>query len=277
MSRATLLALERNRQAAHRCPVAVGNNGPYNFIIDTGAERTVVSRETRRIAQLGPSAPVVVTSMSGRDRVSRHRRGTKRLSIESIGEQPTIIAPALEARNIGKHSACSASIRCATIRYHDRLREGHHWRCAQREAFKAFTKRDPQRGIVVTAKNVFGQLIVTDAYYDNTRIQVVLDTSSQVTMGNSALRKRVGRSAPKAQPITLTSVIGNHTTADYTEVPSITVGKVRFGAMPVAFADVAPFERFGLTRRPALLLDMDALRELQPRRHRLSQPARSAS
>ena len=30
--------------------------------------------------------------------------------------------------------------------------------------------------------------------------------------------------------------------------------------MPVAFADVAPFERFGLTKRPALLLGMDALR-----------------
>ncbi|MBL7537670.1 aspartyl protease family protein, partial [Escherichia coli] len=71
-------------------PVAVGNNGPYNFIIDTGAERTVVSRELAGSLRLGPSAPVVVTSMSGRDRV-----GTvvvPGLSIESIGEQHTIIA-----------------------------------------------------------------------------------------------------------------------------------------------------------------------------------------
>jgi len=114
----------------------------------------------------------------------------------------------------------------------------------------------------VTAKSMFGQLIVTDAYYGNTRIQVVLDTGSQVSMGNSALRKRVTRSR-KTQPIELTDVTGVKTFADYTTVPNIKVGDVMFGSMPVAFADVAPFERFGLTRRPALLLGMDALRSFR--------------
>jgi hypothetical protein len=51
--------------------------------------------------------------------------------------------------------------------------------------------------------------------------------------------------------------------ADYTTVPNIKVGDVLFGSMPVAFADVAPFERFGLTKRPALLLGMDALRSFR--------------
>ena len=116
--------------------------------------------------------------------------------------------------------------------------------------------------IVVTAKSLFGQLIVTDAYYGNTRIQVVLDTGSQVSMGNSALRKRVTRSR-RTQPIELTDVTGSKTLADYTTVPNIKVGDVMFGSMPVAFADVAPFERFGLTNRPALLLGMDALRSFR--------------
>jgi hypothetical protein len=33
--------------------------------------------------------------------------------------------------------------------------------------------------------------------------------------------------------------------------------------MPVAFADVTPFARFGLSHRPALLLGMDALRSFR--------------
>lgn len=53
---------------------------------------------------------------------------------------------------------------------------------------------------MVTAKSLFGQLIVTDAYYGSSRIQVVLDTGAQVSIGNSALRKRVGRGREK-QPI----------------------------------------------------------------------------
>jgi hypothetical protein len=38
------------------------------------------------------------------------------------------------------------------------------------------------------------------------------------------------------------------------------LGQVAFSNMPIAFADVAPFERFGLDRKPAMLLGMNALR-----------------
>ena len=118
--------------------------------------------------------------------------------------------------------------------------------------------------IIVTAKSVFGQLIVTDAYYGNARVQVVLDTGSQVTMGNLALRQRIGRARmKKAFPIELTSVTGGKLQADYTTVPNIRVGRLTFGDMPIAFADLAPFHRFGLTKRPALLLGMDSLRIFQ--------------
>ncbi|MDY7762786.1 aspartyl protease family protein, partial [Burkholderia pseudomallei] len=66
---ATLLALgEIDKRLT--VPVAVGNSGPYNFIIDTGAERTVVSRELAGSLRLGASAPVIITSMTGRDRVN---------------------------------------------------------------------------------------------------------------------------------------------------------------------------------------------------------------
>jgi len=251
---ATLLALgEIDKRLT--VPVAVGNSGPYNFIIDTGAERTVIARELAGSLRLGAASPVIITSMTGRDTV-----GTvivPGLSIKSIGEQHTIIAPALEARNLGALGLLGID----TLRNHQVTIDFEKGTMAVRPSVKrkAVSRRDPDE-IIVTAKNVYGQLIVTDAYYGSTRIQVVLDTGSQVTMGNSALRKRVGRNALKAQRIQLTSVTGAQTSADYTKVPDILVGKVRFGEMPVAFADVTPFERFGLTKRPALLLGMDALR-----------------
>lgn len=254
---ATLLALgEIDKRLT--VPVAVGTSGPYNFIIDTGAERTVIARELAGSLKLGTSSPVVITSMTGRDTV-----GTvvvPGLSIKSIGEQHTIVAPALEARNLGALGLLGID----TLRNHQVTIDFEKGVMAVRPSTRrsSFSKRDRDE-IVVTAKSVFGQLIVTDAYYDNTRIQVVLDTGSQVTMGNSALRKRVGRNTPQSQKIQLTSVTGDQTTADYTQVPNVTIGKVRFGSMPVAFADVTPFERFGLVKRPALLLGMDALRSFR--------------
>ena len=132
---------------------------------------------------------------------------------------------------------------------------------------KSVKRRRPVRHsddeIIVTARSKFGQLIVTDAFYGNTRIQVVLDTGSQVSMGNTALRRRVGVKKQNLREVTLTSVTGGQTRAAYTLVPQVRVGDVRFEWLPVAFADVAPFKKFGLEDRPALLLGMDALRSFR--------------
>lgn len=239
-------------------PVAVGGKGSYNFIIDTGAERTSVSRELAGSLRLTAGNPVTVTSMTGQSKVETVV--IPDLSIKSIGQLHRVVAPAFAARNIG----AAGLLGIDTLSSHQVTIDFEAGTMAVRPSVKRkkYTRRDPDE-IVVTAKSLFGQLIVTDAYYNNTRIQVVLDTGSQVTMGNSALRKRIGRRAGKTQPIQLTSVTGAQALADYAVIPDIRVGQVAFGAMPVAFADVAPFERFGLVKRPALLLGMDALRSFR--------------
>jgi predicted aspartyl protease len=238
-------------------PVAVNAQGPYNFIIDTGAERTVVSRELAGLLRLNPGKPVTLISMTGRSVVDTVL--VPELTINSLHEQHSVIAPALEARNLG----AAGLLGIDTLRNHQVSIDFDRGIMTVRpsQERKKYVRRDPDE-IIVRAKSLFGQLIVTDAYYGQTRIQVVLDTGSQVSMGNSALRKRIGRGR-KTQPIELTSVTGDKTLADYTTVPQIRVGQVAFGSMPIAFADVAPFERFGLVKRPALLLGMDALRSFR--------------
>lgn len=236
-------------------PVAVGNRGPYNFIIDTGAERTVVSRELASILRLDPAKPVTLTSMTGRSLVDTVL--VPDLSITSIGQMHTVIAPSLGARDLG----AAGLLGIDTLSKHAVSIDFEKGTMSVRPS----VKRDRDRSyspneIIVTAKSAFGQLIVTDAYYGNTRVQVVLDTGSQITMGNLALRKRIGRARMKhAVPIELTSVTGGKIQADYTAVPNFRVGRLTFNNMPIAFADLAPFHRFGLTQRPALLLGMDAL------------------
>lgn len=253
---ATLLTLGEVDQRL-TVPVAVNARGPYNFIIDTGAERTVVSRELANTLRLSAGNPVTLLSMTGRSQVDTVL--VPDLMIKSVGIQHSVIAPKLEARNLGAIGLLGID----TLRDHQVSIDFDRGTMEVRKSEKRpkFRRRSYDE-IVVMAKSMFGQLIVTDAYYGNTRIQVVLDTGSQVSMGNSALRKRIARSR-KTQPIELTDVTGDKTMADYTTVPNIKVGDVLFGSMPVAFADVAPFERFGLTKRPALLLGMDALRSFR--------------
>jgi predicted aspartyl protease len=240
--------------------VAVGQSGPYNFIIDTGAERTVVSRELAGTLQLSPGMPVNLTSMTGHSSVDTVI--VPELYIQSIGQRHTITAPALYARNLGAAGLLgidTLSNHMVTIDFDTGVMSVSP---SEKRRHPVSHNSDE---IVVTAKSKFGQLIVTDAFYAGVRIQVVLDTGSVVSMGNNALRQLVGSRLRQKnmQQIKLTSVTGGTMMADYTHVPDVKIGGIGFNSLPIAFAEVAPFRRFDLTKRPALLLGMDALRSFR--------------
>jgi predicted aspartyl protease len=239
-------------------PVAVGVKGPYNFIIDTGSERTVVSRQLAGQLNLAGGKQVTLSTMSGRSRVDTVL--VPGLSIESIGDRHDIIAPALDGRDLGAVGLLGID----TLSKHKVLIdfESNTMTVRKSEKKRRVTSHADDE-IVVTAKSMMGQLIVTEAFYGGTRIQVVLDTGSPVSIGNYALRERVIRRSRKTTPITMTSVVGVKVGADYTLVPDIAIGGIRFGLMPVAFAEVPPFKKFGLDKKPALLLGMDAMRSFR--------------
>jgi predicted aspartyl protease len=121
--------------------------------------------------------------------------------------------------------------------------------------------RDPNT-IVVTARSHYGRLLITQASVDGERIVVVLDTGSQITIGNEALRRKLAarKKLGRMHPVELISVTGGTTQVDYTAVKRISIGGVEIRDMPIGFANVQPFRQLRLEDRPALLLGMDALK-----------------
>jgi predicted aspartyl protease len=115
--------------------------------------------------------------------------------------------------------------------------------------------------IVVRARSLFGHLILADARANGQKVWVIIDTGSQASIGNEALRRKLigkKRLGPMT-PIELSSVTGGMVPADYTRINGLTIGGITLVDMPIAFADVHPFKKLGLTDRPALLLGMDTL------------------
>jgi predicted aspartyl protease len=235
-------------------PVTISGAGPYGFIVDTGAQRTVISRELAGTLGLEQGPRVTVTAMAGTADV-----GTvviPMIRVSTLGGE-RIEAPALESRNLGAPGLLGID----TLQGHavtiDFVRQTMTVTPAAKKAH--FEHSSPDE-IIVHAKNLFGQLVVTDAYYRGRRIQVILDTGSIVSLGNLALRDMVAHSSRDMQPISLLSVTGGILKADYTQVRQISVGGVALNNLPVAFANAVPFKRFNLVTQPALLLGMDALK-----------------
>jgi predicted aspartyl protease len=248
---AMLVALG-NAQDRMTVPVSIGDSGPYDFIIDTGAERTVISRQLASVLELEAGPDVRVTAMTGQSIADTVI--VPSLNVDTL-QRTDVTAPALEGFNIGAPGMLGLDAlqdRSVVIDFDK-----------NRMAVTKSRKGGFAGGIddiVVVAKSVYGQLIVTNARYHHERIAVVIDTGSPITIGNSALRAIMTRQPRALGHVSLVSATGGHLNAEYTAVDQIEIGGARFTNVGVAFADAAPFARFGLSDTPALLLGMDTLR-----------------
>jgi predicted aspartyl protease len=242
--------------AASRMTLAVnvGGQGPFRFVVDTGAERTVVSSELALALGLDSGGDVTLASVSSVSRVP-----SVLLPGLEVGRRtlPMIRAPSLAQRNIGAQGMLGVDslqsqrvvfdFRNREITLSTSLLEEQNW---------------PADTIVVTGRTLLGRLILTDARIDGQRIRVIVDTGSQVTIANNALRRRLlerGRLG-ETRMLELRGVTGDIALAEYTRAGRIQIGDVHLDDMPIAFADVELFNLLGLTDRPAILLGMDALR-----------------
>jgi predicted aspartyl protease len=235
-------------------PVTISGTGPYRFIVDTGAQRTVISRELAGTLGLAAGPNVRLTAMTGATDV-----GTvviPMISVSSIGGA-RIEAPSLESRNLGAPGMLGIDTLQNTMLSIDF--DHQIMTVTPSMARKRHLEAAPG-DILVRAKNLYGQLIVTDARYRGQRVQVILDTGSGITMGNLALQKRVAKRNKDIHPIRLIGVTGESMEVNYTHIDRFDVAGASIANLPVAFADAEPFRHFGLTDRPALMLGMDALR-----------------
>ena len=101
--------------------------------------------------------------------------------------------------------------------------------------------------------------MLIDSSADGVPVDVVVDSGLQVSVGNEALRRLLTSRRNRFVQIELESITGERLSADYTRVDNLRIGGVGITGMPVAFANAHFFTRMGLTRRPALMLGMDAL------------------
>jgi predicted aspartyl protease len=235
-------------------PVSVEGRGPYQFIVDTGAERTVISRELASQLELGLGMKARLHSMTEVSQIQTVLITALEVGGKSVRD---INAPALERRNIGAEGILGVdSLQSKRVSF-DFAR--------QQMTVTPSKKRErswPSDTIVVTARNRFGYLVLIDASIDGQKVWVILDTGAQTTVANSALRRKLERRdrIGTTWPIEMLSVTGGRLTADQSVVKEIKLGGITIRNLPVAFADVHPFRKLDLMDRPAVLLGMDALR-----------------
>jgi predicted aspartyl protease len=105
-------------------------------------------------------------------------------------------------------------------------------------------------------------LILVDAVANDQTVTVVLDTGSDLCVGNEALRRRLeGHNLVNArQVVQLQSVTGGMISGDYMFVRKLRISGITLENLAVVFVDTHTFKQLKLDKTPALLLGMNAFR-----------------
>ena len=246
-------------------PVAIDGRGPFEFVIDTGANRSVVSQAVAQACSLpsAGSAPVhgiVSVEVAPLVKVKKLRVG----EVTSFNmELPVVASSKIGADGLLGLDAMKG--RRITLGFRDQTFRV----AASAHGATIAPGRDTRIGrayepVTVPARYRSGQLVIIDAEAAGQHVLAFLDSGSQVTVANKVVRERVMRVRPdisaKAIPQELISATGQRAPAQFAPLPGLRLGGLRIADPLVAYADLHIFNLWELQNEPAILVGVDVLR-----------------
>ena len=236
-------------------PVTIGNRGPYHFIVDTGSERTVISSELATLLALDQAGDLQIRSLTGAGSARSVMIPSLRISEM---ETESIHAPTLARSNLGAMGILGLD----SLKSRQLLFDFERKTISFAKGVAARDRNDPDV-IIVRARSVRGRMVLGNARINGRKVTVILDTGSQISIGNEALRRTL-MSRPKsyrpAGKVDVTSVLGDTVSIDYAQVRRTEIGPLTIQNMLIAFADLPAFQAFKVADQPTLLLGMDVMR-----------------
>ena len=234
-------------------PVMINGKGPFPFVIDTGADHTILSAELARALGLPAGRPVRLHSIAGESIVPTVKVARLEVGSHAIENQSLAL---LTRRGLGAPGLLGLD---AVADQRVTLDFRRHEMTLRRSKGIAF---DPEAIVVRAAARRSGQLLLVDSTVRAEPVFVILDTGAELTIANSAVRDletRRRRVAKDLETVHVVSVTGEVQDGLVDKISDITLEKVRMHGIPVAWSDLHVFKRFGVEDKPAVLLGSDVL------------------
>ena|SRR5579872_1322769 len=230
--------------------VMINGQGPYQFVVDTGANQSAIAAEL-----------------------------AAQLSLEDGGRRPVngvagvqITPTALANLKVGARPAADAVLSVLTqaaiggqgMLGLDQLDGGRVTLDFQNQSLSI----TPGRGggalddeVAVRAQLRDGQLTLVDADVGGIKVTAFLDSGAQDTIGNMALRRLALTRYPAIpwRQTPIISVTGQTMAAEMADLPALRIGGMHVPSWPVAFADLHTFQMWGLVDQPSILIGVDIL------------------
>ena len=256
----TQLALRESRFEHMLAPVSVNRQGPFQFLLDTGANTSCVSHKLMEQLALTPHETARVHTVVG------------------VRERPIVTLDELQVgpRQRKRVRAPALPIKGAEV---DGVL-GVDWLKGQRlvmdfkDRSMTITKSQhdesqPGKVVVVPARRRHGQLTIVDADLGGKRISAIIYSGAQGTLFNTKLRDLVraaeARKGKLEEPrqVRMETLAGESFHGESVFLPFLRLGGLHLGNVPVVCADMHVFDIWGLKDTPALVLGIDLLAQFE--------------
>jgi predicted aspartyl protease len=238
--------------------VLINGRGPYRFVVDTGAESSVVADNVAVALGLPPVASVLVDGFS-------RRIPARTVKVESLAFGPfrrkNLTLPVLPRQYLYADGYLGLDV----------ISESRVTFDFAGKALKIEQPRDrgglrhprPGTSTRLWASGSSGRLRVSDCLVDGVRATAFIDTGAEVSVGNPALRAALALRGGLRElgPLVLNGVTGGEILAQTVPVSLIRLEDLSFTDSTLAIAEVPSFDAWNVRRRPGLLIGMNFLRQ----------------
>jgi hypothetical protein len=234
--------------------VMINGRGPFRFMVDTGANRTVLAQSLlkRLDLPLDQDTLIAVAGVSGSSMAaSAHVDRLDAGALHFLDVQlPVLAGPVFDGIDgiLGMDGFDGKRVSADFIRNSFTIVDSH-WRA-------------PFMFSVLRVQFLSSRLLMIDGHVGRVATKAIIDTGGTHTLGNPALLRALSRREGDAVHRLQTGVIDVNEVSQLGTigpVPAVRLGTTTINDLDVAFGDFSVFHTWGLDDQPALLIGMDVL------------------
>lgn len=252
-----MVAVDTDTQQHLTVAVRIDGQGPYRFVVDTGADRTVLATDVA--AELGLLFSEKVMLEGAVRAVRAQTAAIRELSLGAV-RFPSLVVPTLPRSSLGADGYLGLDTldghRVTFDFKNHTLQVG-----APHSRLSALLVGDHEARIRTVGSA--GHLRALNCRVDGVRAAAFIDSGADLSAGNQALFDALASRNPgygDLGRVSLVDVTGGETSGSLTQVQKIQIAELELTECPLVIADFRVFDVWGLTRHPSLLIGMNVLR-----------------
>jgi predicted aspartyl protease len=240
------VAVRRDVHGRLRAPVYINGTGPFDFIVDTGANGSAVAPAVVERLGLSQSGEVLLRGVTGSEK-------TRAVLVESLSVGD--LSASLATLPVLNEALDGADGFLGTGSFSDKnvLIDLRH------EVIAISASRASIDADTIPIDLSRAGLVFVAARMNDKPVTAIIDTGAGGTIGNRALLALILDPQPGSRADRIMGSTSQVRAGDSYALPPLNLGSLWFAGARVSIADVSLFEHFVLSQQPALLIGMDML------------------